>query len=60
MRTPMYFIVLEQFMKNKVSTFVWLDLTHKYDQDRGEDTKISQIFLGENPAFTIQYQNVYD
>ena len=41
MRTPIYFIVLEQFMKNKVSTFVWLDLSLKYDEDRGEDTKIS-------------------
>ena len=27
---------------------------------RGEDTKISKIFLGENPAFAIKYQNVYD
>ena len=36
----MYFIVLEPFMK-KVSTFVSLDLFHKYDQDRGEDTNIS-------------------
>ena len=27
---------------------------------RGEDTKISKIFLGENPAFTIKYQNLYD
>ena len=25
----------------------------------GEDTKISIIFLGENPAFTIKYQNLY-
>ena len=24
------------------------------------DTTISKIFLGENPAFTIKYQNVYD
>ena len=27
---------------------------------RGEDTNISKIFLGENPAFTIKYQNLYD
>ena len=27
---------------------------------RGEDTKISKIFLGENPTFTIKYQNLYD
>ena len=27
---------------------------------RGEDTKISKIFLGENPAFTIKYPNLYD
>ena len=27
---------------------------------RGEDTKISKIFLGENPAFAIKYQNLYD
>ena len=27
---------------------------------RGEDTKIYKIFLGENPAFTIKYQNFYD
>ena len=38
----MYFIILEQFMKNKVSTFVWLDLSPKDDQDRAEDTKISK------------------
>ena len=37
MRTPIYFIVLEQFMKNKVSTFVWLDLSLKDDEDRAED-----------------------
>ena len=56
----MYFIVLEPFMK-KVSTFVWLDLLHKYDQIFcGEDTKNYKIFLGENPAFAIKYQNVYD
>ena len=41
MRTPIYCIVLEQFMKNKVSTFVCLDLSPKDDQDRGEDTNIS-------------------
>ena len=29
-------------------------------QFRGEDTTISKIFLGENPAFTIKYQNLYD
>ena len=46
MRTPIYFIVLEQFMKNQVSTFVWLYLSLKDDQDRGEDTKIYKIFLG--------------
>ena len=42
-------MVLEQFMKNKVSTFceilntlqfVWLDLSPKDDQDRAEDTNI--------------------
>ena len=27
---------------------------------RGEDTQISKIFLGENPAFAIKYQNLYD
>ena len=27
---------------------------------RGEDTKISKIFLGENPAFAIKYQHLYD
>ena len=27
---------------------------------RGEDNKISKIFLGENPAFAIKYQNLYD
>ena len=32
-----------------VSKFVWLDLSPKDDQNRGEDTKISKKFLGENP-----------
>ena len=27
---------------------------------RGEDTTIYKIFLGENPAFTMKYQNLYD
>ena len=27
---------------------------------RGEDTKMYKILLGENPAFTIKYQNLYD
>ena len=27
---------------------------------RGEDTKISKIFLGENPAFTIKDHNLYE
>ena len=53
-----YFIVLEQFMTNKVSKFAWLNLSPKDDQGRGEDTinycgedtKISKNFLGENPT----------
>ena len=32
-----------------MSKLVWLDLSHKDDQNRGEDTNISKIFLGENP-----------
>ena len=39
-------------LKNS-SKFVWLDLSPKDDQNRGEDTKISKIFLGENPPKTI-------
>ena len=35
-------------MKNKVSTFVCLDLSPKDDQNRGEDTNISKQILGEN------------
>ena len=27
---------------------------------RGEDTNISNILLGENPAFTMKYKNLYD
>ena len=41
-----------------VSKFVWLDLSPKDDQNRGEDTNISKIFLGENPPkqpITIQW-----
>ena len=41
-----------------VSKFVWLDLSHKDDQNRGENTNISKIFLGENPPkqpITIQW-----
>ena len=32
-----------------VSKFVWLDISPKDDQNRGEDTNISKIVLGENP-----------
>ena len=49
---------------HKVSKFVCLDLSPKDDQNRGEDTKISNKKLGENPPpplpsskqpITIQY-----
>ena len=32
-----------------VSKFAWLDLSPKDDQNRGEDTNISKIFLGRTP-----------
>ena len=36
-------------LRNKVSKCVWLDLSPEDDQNRGEDIKISKIFLGETP-----------
>ena len=60
MRTPIYFIALEQFMKNKVSTFVSIDLSPKDDQDRGEDTKIAKNIWGESPfAKTTSHNTIH-
>ena len=47
-------------LRNKVSKFVWLDLSPEDDQNRGEDIKISKNLLGETPFDKTTNHNTMD